>query len=70
MAATTAEGQVIIVEDREMKQIIDNPFGTEELFNINTIKEFSKGFFLASDKGHIAMWVRSEENNQSANKDD
>jgi len=69
MAATTADGEVVILEDYKVKQVIDNAFGSEELFNITAIKEFSKGFFLGSDKGHIAMWVRSEENNQSTNKE-
>jgi cilia- and flagella-associated protein 57 len=69
MAATTADGQVIIIEDNSPKQTIDNPFGTEDVHNISSIKEFSKGFFLSSDKGHISMWVRSEENNQSTNKE-
>lgn len=63
MAATTSDGEVIILEDFEQKQIIDNAFGTEDLHNITCIKEFSKGFFLASDKGHMAMWVWCEENN-------
>lgn len=69
MAATTADGQVIIIEDNTPKQTIDNAFGTEELYNISSIKEFSKGFILASDKGHMSMWVWSEENNQSTNKE-
>ena len=30
---------------------------------------FSKGFFVSSDWGHMAMWVRYEENNQSTGKD-
>lgn len=69
MAATTADGQVVIVEDGTAKQTIDNAFGTEEVYNISSIKEFSKGFFLASDKGHVAMWVWSEENNHSTTKE-
>jgi WD40 repeat protein len=32
------------------------------------IKEFSKGFFVASDSGHMAMWVRSDENNSTSGK--
>lgn len=69
MAATTLDGEVVILEDYDQKQVIDNAFGTEDLHNITCIKEFSKGFFLASDKGHMAMWVRCEENNQSTNKE-
>ncbi len=69
MAATTAEGEVIIVEDFEQKQLIDNAFGTEEIQNVTCIKEFSKGFFVASDWGYMAMWVRSEENNSTQNKE-
>ncbi len=63
MAATTQEGEVVILEDYEEKQIIDNGFMTEDVHKITCIKEFSKGFFLGSEKGHMAMWVRSEENN-------
>lgn len=69
MAATTAEGEIIIVEENEQKQVIDNAFGTDEIYNVTAIREFSKGFIVASDKGHMAMWVRAEENNQSTNKE-
>ena len=69
MAATTVEGEIVILENFEEKQLIDNAFGTQELQTITTVAPFSKGFFVASDKGHIAMWVRAEENNQSTGKD-
>jgi hypothetical protein len=42
---------------------------SEDIYNISCIKTYSKGFFIASDNGIMALWVRSEENNQSANKE-
>lgn len=73
MIATTSEGELFIVEGYEMKQYIENAFNTtqedeEEIVGITTIKEFSKGFFVASETGHMAMWVRSEENNSTSGK--
>lgn len=69
MAATTSEGEIIILEDYEQRQVIDNAFGTSEIYNVSCIREFSKGFICASDRGHMAMWVRAEENNSSQSKD-
>ena len=69
MAATTQEGEIVIVEDFEEKQLIDNAFMTEDVHRVTCIREFSKGFVVGSDKGHMAMWVRSEENNQSTGKE-
>lgn len=40
----------------------------DEIVNITAIKEFSKGFFVASDNGYMAMWVRSDENNSTSGK--
>jgi cilia- and flagella-associated protein 57 len=70
----TSEGEIFIVEGGEMKQYIENAFNTSqedpenEIVNITAIKEFSKGFFVASDTGHLAIWVRSEENNSTSGK--
>lgn len=42
---------------------------SEEIYGISCIKQYSKGFFIGSDDGVMALWVRSEENNQSSNKE-
>lgn len=73
MVATTSEGELFIVEGTEMKQYVENAFNTtqddeNEIVNITAIKEFTKGFFVASDTGHLALWVRSEENNSTSGK--
>lgn len=33
------------------------------------VSKFSKGFLVASNKGDMAMWVRSEENNSTSGKE-
>ncbi len=75
MAATTADGEIFIVENCEMKQYIENAFNLptneeegEAQPIITCIKEFTKGFFVASDTGLMAMWVRSDENNSTSGK--
>jgi len=35
---------------------------------VNTIRSFSKGFYISSDNGYMALWVRSEENNSTSGK--
>lgn len=52
-----------------MKQLIDNAFRSDELYNISCILPYSKGFFVASDNGDVALWVKSEENQKSNGKD-
>lgn len=69
LAACTAEGEIIVLHDFQQKQVIENAFMSEDIYNISCIKPYSKGFFIASDNGIMALWVRSEENNQSANKE-
>lgn len=80
--AATSDGELFIVEGMEMKQYIENAFSNsgaanqsmgEEtaddfIVNISAIKEYAKGFFVASDTGHLAVWVRSEENNSTSGK--
>jgi len=74
VAATTSEGEIFIIEGTDIKQYIENAFNTltgdEEIdiTGITCIREFSKGFFVASDNGHMAMWVRSDENNSTSGK--
>lgn len=36
--------------------------------NVALIKPYSLGFFVASDNGYMALWVRSEENNSTSGK--
>jgi hypothetical protein len=36
--------------------------------NVALIKPYSMGFFVASDNGYMALWVRSEENNSTSGK--
>lgn len=86
IAGCTSEGQIVIFEKVPdpsskaisnkvslkfiQKQVIGNAFMSEDVFNISCIKTYSKGFFVASDTGTMALWVKSEENNQSSNQDD
>lgn len=35
---------------------------------MSCIRTFSKGFFISSENGHLALWVRSEENNSTTGK--
>ena len=39
------------------------------MFNISCLLPYSKGFFVASDSGLVALWVKSEENQNSNGKD-
>lgn len=36
--------------------------------NISIIQRYSKGFFIASDNGYMALWVRTEENDATTEK--
>jgi len=36
--------------------------------HVSCLKTFSKGFFVSSEVGYMAMWVRSEENNSTTGK--
>lgn len=72
--ATTSEGELFVFENTgDVKQYIENAFNTtadddNEIVNITAVKEFTKGFFVASDTGHLAVWIRSEENNSTSGK--
>lgn len=80
--AGTQQGELIILENFEAKQTIDNGFNPgaysshsagedgkpQAPMNISLIKRYSKGFFIASDNGYMALWVRSEENNSTSEK--
>ena len=68
LVAGTSEGEIYLVDNCELHQFIDNAFMTEESHPVVAMQKFSKGFFVASDHGEIAMYVRSEENNTSTGK--
>jgi len=70
LAGCTSEGEIIILEDFQQKQIIENAFMSEEIFSISCIQPYNKGFFIGSNEGTMALWVKSEENNQTASKED
>ena len=51
-------------ENNEMKKEYDNAFNSDDNnSHVVFFKKFSKGFFVGSNIGEMAMWVRSEENN-------
>lgn len=70
------------MDNNEQKQYIDNAFNTGSYgqgpvgedgkftpaLNVTIIKPYSKGFFISSDSGYMALWVRSEENNSTSGK--
>jgi cilia- and flagella-associated protein 57 len=65
----TAEGELYFLENFELKQFVENAFNSDDnLMHVSSLRPFSKGFFIASDNGYMAMWVRSEENNSTSGK--
>jgi|TARA_B110000285_G_C15128801_1_gene622067 hypothetical protein len=40
----------------------------QPIMNVSLIRPYSKGFFIASDNGFMALWVRHEENNSPSGK--
>jgi hypothetical protein len=41
---------------------------SEDSTHVMAVSRFSKGFLVSSNKGDMAMWVRSEENNSTSGK--
>lgn len=70
LAGCTSEGEIIILEDMQQKQFIENAFMGEEIQSISCIQAYSKGFFIASEEGTMALWVKREENTQTTSKED
>ena len=82
IVAGTQSGELVMLENFEIKQHIDSAFNTGGLgqgiigedgkaqppMNVSLIKPYSKGFFIASDNGYMALWVRHEENNSTSGK--
>ena len=63
------EGEMFYVEEGVLKQEIENAFNSDDNISyVVSIKPFSKGFFIGSNEGDMAMWVRSEENNSTSSK--
>ena len=71
-----------MLENYEEKQYIESAFNTggygqgimgedgkvQPPMNVSLIRPYSKGFFIASDNGYMALWVRHEENNSTSGK--
>ena len=63
------EGEMFYLEDYQLKKEIENAFNSDDNISyVVCIKPFSKGFFIGSNEGDMAMWVRSEENNSTSGK--
>lgn len=63
LIGATLEGELYYVEDYQLKDEFSNAFNSDENSScVVSIKPFSKGFFIGSNDGDMAMWVRSEEN--------
>ena len=49
--------------------MMENAFQSEDNnSHVVAIQKMSKGFFVASDRGEVALWVRSEENNNTTGR--
>jgi hypothetical protein len=78
----TESGEIFFVDNFELKQPIENAFNTggfkqgpigedgkqQPPLSVSLIKAFSKGFYISSNNGWMALWVRSEENNSTSGK--
>jgi cilia- and flagella-associated protein 57 len=72
----TIDGEMYYIENDvqnkmfDIKKEFENAFNTDETqSHVVAIQRFNKGFFIGSQNGEMAMWVRSEENNSSSGKD-
>ena len=64
---STKSSTIILFDQFEVKQDIEHAFQQDGSF-VTAISKFSKGFIISSDKGDMAMWVRSEDNNSTSGK--
>ena len=65
----TMTGEMYYLVDKAIHKIYDNAFQSEENQSyVVSITKFSKGFFVGSNEGEMAMWIRSEENQSSSGK--
>ena len=56
------------LQNYEIKQEADSAFQAEDSTHVIAVSKFAKGFLVSSNKGDMAMWVRSEENNATSGK--
>ena len=71
LLGTTQTGEMYYFEDYQLKKMHENGFKSDEnLSYVVSIKPFSKGFFIGSNEGEMAMWVRTEENQSSTSGKD
>lgn len=68
LVACTKVGEVFYLENYEMLQEIDSAFSADDNSYVVALEKFQHGFYVASDQGDMAMWVRSEENNSTSGK--
>ena len=70
MIGCTKDGNMFYIENNELRKEYENAFNSDEGNSyVVCIRKFSKGFFIGSQLGEMAMWVRSEENNSTSGKD-
>jgi hypothetical protein len=62
-------GEMTLYDSFEIKREIDSAFQSEDSSYVVSVCKFSKGFFVGSNKGDMAMYVRSEENNSTSGKE-
>ena len=70
LLGTAQTGEMYYFEDYQLKKMHENGFKSDEnLSYVVSIKPFSKGFYIGSNEGEMAMWLREEVNPSSTNKD-
>jgi len=63
----TMDGEMYFLIDEDVKKLDQNAFNVDDnISHVVTIEKFDKGFYIASDQGEMAMWVKSEENNSTS----
>ena len=63
----TKSSSILLFEQFELKQEIELAFQQDDVY-VTSATKFSKGFLISSNKGDMAMWVRSEDNNSTSGK--
>ena len=67
----TMTGEMYYFENYQLKRVHDNAFQSDDNNSyVVSIKTFSKGFFIGSNEGDMAMWIRQEENQSTSGKND
>lgn len=65
LIAGTQEGELFSLNNFEKDQAADSAWNTEEIMAVTCIQKYSKGFFVASERGYLSLWVRQEEHSNS-----